>query len=182
MTDEIQTYIIRLTNVVASEQVERLKPLLNKQAHVFADTATNSLIITDVSSNIRRIVSILQVADEGERFPLKILIYPLAFADASSLAQALTNIFREEEGRDERQSDNGNARMTAEEAKIAVEQMTADGTGYEILGGAIKIIPETNSNSLVLKASEANLVILQEIIKALDVPSTAQNPNPYFPT
>ena len=29
MTDEIQTYIIRLTNVVASEQVERLKPLLN---------------------------------------------------------------------------------------------------------------------------------------------------------
>ena len=174
MTDEIQTYIIRLTNVVAAEQVDRLKPLLNKQAHIFADTATNSLIITDVSSNIRRIVSILQVADEGERFPLKILIYPLAFADASSLAQALTNIFREEDGRDERQSDNGNARMTAEEAKIAVEQMKADGTGYEILGGAIKIIPETNSNSLVLKASEANLVILQEIIKALDVPSTAQ--------
>ena len=174
MTDEIQTYIIRLTNVVASEQVERLKPLLNKQAHIFADTATNSLIITDVSSNIRRIVSILQVADEGERFPLKILIYPLAFADASSLAQALTNIFREEDGRDERQSDNGSARMTAEEAKIAVEQMKADGTGYEILDGAIKIIPETNSNSLVLKASEANLVILQEIIKALDVPSTAQ--------
>ena len=173
MTDEIQTYIIRLTNVVASEQVERLKPLLNSQAHIFADTATNSLIITDVSSNIQRIVRILQVADEGERFPLKILIYPLAFADASSLAQALTNIFREE-GRDERQSDNGEARMTAEEAKTAAEQMKADGTGYEVLDGTIRIIPETNSNSLVIKASEANLVILQEIIKELDVPSTAQ--------
>ena len=173
MTDEIQTYIIRLTNVVASEQVDRLKPLLNSQAHIFADTATNSLVITDVSSNIQRIVRILQVADEGERFPLKILIYPLAFADADSLAQALTNIFREE-GRDERQSDNGEARMTAEEAKTAAEQMKADGTGYEILDGTIKIIPETNSNSLVIKASEANLVILQEIIKELDVPSTAQ--------
>ena len=174
MTDEIQTYIIRLTNVVASEQSERLKPLLNSQAHIFADTATNSLIITDVSSNIRRIVSILQIADEGERFPLKILIYPLAFADANSLAQALTNIFQQGEGRDERQSNNGEARMTAEEAKTAAEQMKADGTGYEILDGAIKIIPETNSNSLVIKASEANLVILQEIIKELDVPSTAQ--------
>ena len=64
--------------------------------------------------------------------------------------------------------------MTAEEAKTAAEQMKADGTGYEILDGAIKIIPETNSNSLVIKASEANLVILQEIIKELDVPSTAQ--------
>ena len=173
MTDEIQTYIIRLTNVVASEQVDRLKPLLSSQAHIFADTATNSLIITDVSSNIQRIVRILQVADEGERFPLKILIYPLAFADASSLAQALTNIFREE-GRDERQSANGEARMTAEEAKTAAEQMKADGTGYEVLDGTIRIIPETNSNSLVIKASEANLVILQEIIKELDVPSTAQ--------
>lgn len=174
MTDEIQTYIIRLTNVVAQEQVDRLKPLLNKQAHIFADTATNSLIITDVSSNIRRIVTILQVADEGERFPLKVLIVPLGYADAQSLAQALTNIFRDGEGRDERSTENGSARMTAEEAKTAAEQMKADGTGYEVLDGTIRIIPETNSNSLVLKASEANLVFLQEIIKDLDVPSTAQ--------
>ena len=174
MTDEIQTYIIRLTNVVASEQVDRLKPLLNKQSNIFADSTTNALVITDVSSNIRRIVTILQVADEGERFPLKILIYPLVYADANGLAQALTNIFQEGEGRDERQPDSGGARITAEEAKAAAEQMKADGTGYEVLDGTIKIIAETNSNSLVLKASEANLVFLQEIIKELDVSPTAQ--------
>ena len=173
MTDEIQTYIIRLTNVVASQLVDDLKPLLNKQAHITADDGTNSLVITDVSSNIRRIVTILQVADQSERFPLKILVYPLSYADANGLAQALTNIFREEGGRDERQS-GGGTRMTAEEARAAVEQMKTDGTGYELLDGTIVIIPETNSNSLVLKASEANLVILQEIIKDLDVPSTAQ--------
>ncbi len=174
MTDEIQTYIIRLTNVVASEQVDRLKPLLNSQAHIFADTATNSLVITDVSSNIRRIVTILQVADEGERFPLKILIVPLAYADANSLAQALTNILREGEGRDEGQSGSGGTRITAEEAREAAEQMKADGTGYEILDGTIRIIPEPNSNSLILKASEANLVFLQEIVKDLDVSPTSQ--------
>ena len=174
MTDEIQTYIIRLTNVVASEQVDRFKPLLNSQAHVFADTATNSLVITDVSSNIRRIVTILQIADQSERFPLKILIVPLAYADANSLAQALTNILREGEGRDEGQSGGGGTRITAEEAREAAEQMKADGTGYEILDGSIRIIPETNSNSLILKASEANLVFLQEIVKELDVSPTAQ--------
>ena len=102
MTDEIQTYIIRLNNVVASEQVDRLKPLLNRQANIFADTATNSLVIPDVSSNIHRIVTILQVADEGERSPLKILVVPLAYADANRVAQALTNIFRED-GRGENQ-------------------------------------------------------------------------------
>ena len=174
MTDEIQTYIIRLTNVVASEQSDRLKPLLSSQAHIFADTSTNSLVITDVSSNVRRIVRILQVADESERFPLKILIVPLAYADANSLAQALTNVLREGEGRDEGRPGRGGTRITVEEARTAVEQMKADGTGYEILDGTVRIIPETNSNSLVLKASEANLVFLQEIIKELDVSPTAQ--------
>ena len=173
MTDEIQTYIIRLNNVVASEQVDRLKPLLNRQANIFADTTTNSLVITDVSSNIHRIVTILQVADEGEISPLKILVVPLAYADANRVAQALTNIFREE-GRDENQSGGGDTRMTVEEARTAAEQMEAEGTGYEVLDGTIQIIAETNSNSLILKASEVNLIFLQKIIEDLDVSPTSQ--------
>ena len=174
MTDEIQTYIIQLDTVVASEQVDRLKPLLNKQANIFADSATNALVITDVASNIHRIVSILQIADEGERFPLKILIVPLAYADAASLAQTLTNVFQEGEGDDEGRGQRGSLGGDAEQAKAAAEQMKADGTGYEVLQGEIKIIADASSNSLVLKASEANLVFLQEIVKELDVSPTAQ--------
>ena len=174
MTDEIQTYIIQLNTVVASEQVERLKPLLNKQANIFADTATNTLVITDVASNIRRIVAILQIADEGERFPLKILIIPLAYAEAGPLAQTLTSIFQQGERDDERQPRASAPGMNADEAKAAAAEMKAEGVGYEVLDGAIKIVAETSSNSLVLKASEANLVFLQEIVKELDVSPSLQ--------
>ena len=174
MTDEIQTYIIQLDTVVAAEQVNRLKPLLNKQANIFADTATNALVITDVASNIRRIVSILQIADEGERFPLKIFIVPLVYADAASLAQTLTNVFQEGEREGDTGGQRGRLGGDAEQAKAAAEQMKADGTGYEVLQGEIKIIADASSNSLVLKASEANLVFLKEIIKELDVSPTAQ--------
>ena len=174
MTDAIQTYIIQLDNVIAAEQVERLKPLLNKQAHIFADVATNTLVITDVASNVHRIVSILKVADEVERFPLKILIVPLAFAEAESLAQTLTRVFeqdKEDEGAKEERRARGS---DAAQAKSDAAQMKEDGTGYEILQGTIKIIPDIDSNSLVLKASEANLVFLQEIIKELDVAPSVQ--------
>ena len=174
MTDEIQTYIIQLDTVVAAEQVERLKPLLNKQANIFADTATNTLVITDVASNIRRIVAILQIADEGERFPLKILIIPLAYAEAGPLAQTLTSIFQEGERDDDRQQRGSGPGMSAEEAKAAAAEMKAEGVGYEVLEGALKIVAETSSNSLVLKASEANLVFLQEIVKELDVSPSLQ--------
>jgi len=169
MTDEIQTYIIQLDTVVAAEQVDRLKPLLNKQANIFADSATNALVITDVSSNIHRIVSILQIADEGERFPLKILIVPLTYAEAEPLAQTLTNVFQEEGEGEDAKGQRGRLGGDAEQARAAAEQMKADGTGYEVLQGRIKIIADVNSNSLVLKASEANLVFLQEIIKELDI-------------
>ncbi|MDE0554913.1 MAG: hypothetical protein OXI24_11890 [Candidatus Poribacteria bacterium] len=174
MTDEIQTYIIQLNTVVAAEQVERLKPLLNNQANIFADTATNTLVITDVASNIRRIVAILQIADEGERFPLKILIIPLAYAEAGPLAQTLTSIFQEGERDEDRQQRASAPGMSAEEAKAAAAEMKAEGVGYEVLDGAIKIVAETSSNSLVLKASEANLVFLQEIVKELDVAPSLQ--------
>ena len=169
MTDEIQTYIIQLDTVVAAEQVDRLKPLLNKQANIFADSATNALVITDVSSNIHRIVSILQIADEGERFPLKILIVPLTYAEAEPLAQTLTNVFQEEGEGEDAKGQRGRLGGDAEQAKAAAAEMKADGTGYEVLQGRIKIIADVNSNSLVLKASEANLVFLQEIIKELDI-------------
>lgn len=175
MTDEIQTYIIQLDTVVAAEQVERLKPLLNKQANIFADTATNTLVITDVASNIRRIVAILQIADEGERFPLKILIIPLAYAEAAPLAQTLSTIFHERDDDEYRQQIGiGPSIVSAEEAKTAAAEMKAEGTGYEVLDGTIKIVAETGSNSLVLKASEANLVFLKEIVKELDVSPSLQ--------
>ena len=61
-TDEIQTYIIQLTGAVASELVNSLKTLLNKSANIFADTTSNLLIITDVASNIHRVVTILQLS------------------------------------------------------------------------------------------------------------------------
>ena len=81
--DEIQTYIIQLENAVASELVSGIKPLLNKAANIFADANSNSLVITDVASNVRRITSILQVADEAPDMPLKVEIVHLRNATAT---------------------------------------------------------------------------------------------------
>ena len=167
-TDEIQTYVVQLENAVASEQVEALRPLLNKQAVIFAEATTNALVITDVASNIRRIVSILQIADEGERFPLRIAIIPLTYADATEVAQTLTQVFQEED--DEQKTSSGRRIGDAEEARQAIEQ----GSDFEMFQGTVKIYADANSNSLVVKASEANLVLLRELIRQLDISPSLQ--------
>ena len=168
MTDEIQTYIIQLENASASDQVGTLKPLLNRQANIFADVMTNALVITDVSSNVRRIVSILQFADEGERFPLKITIVPLTYADAEAVAQTLTRVF--EDNKEDAKSARGQTGIDPEQIKQAIEQSL----GVELIDGMIKVYADANSNSLVLKATEENLVILKELIRHLDRAPTLQ--------
>ncbi len=170
MTDEIQTYIIQLLNASATEQANVLRPLLNNQANIFADAITNALVITDVSSNIRRIVSILQFADEGERFPLKVAIVPLTHANASDLERTLSNVFDAGDDEDEKKIQEGTTEIDAEQVRQALEQ----GLGVDLIDGTVKVIADENSNSLILKASEENLIILREIIRHLDIGSTLQ--------
>ena len=162
MTDEIQTYIIQLQNASASEQAGVLKPLLNSQANIFADSMTNALVITDVSSNVHRIVSILQFADEGERFPVKIALVPLAYADATGIEQTLNEVFEDNDGDDK--SSAGTIGMDPEQIKEAIEQ----GLGVALVDGMVKVYADSNSNTLILKATEENLTILKEIVLHLD--------------
>ena len=162
MTDEIQTYIIQLENASASEQADALKPLLNKQANIFADSTTNALVVTDVASSVRRIVNILQFADEGERLPLKIAIIPLAYADAESLKDTLENVFEDNE--EDSKPPQRQVAMDPEELKEAIEQ----GLGVPLVEGMVEVEADSNSNSIILKATEDNLAILREIILHLD--------------
>ncbi len=162
MTDEIQTYIIQLANASASEQAGALKPLLNKQANIFADAMTNALVVTDVASTVHRIVTILQFADEGERFPMKIALVPLTYADATGIEQTLNKVF--EDNKEDDKSARGAGGMDPEQIKQAIEQ----GLGVALIDGMIKVYADSNSNTLILKATEENLTILKEIIRHLD--------------
>ncbi len=168
MTDEIQTYIIQLVNTSASEQANVMKPLLNSRGNIFADSVTNALVITDVSSNIRRIVSILQFADEGDPSPLKIALVPLTYADAESLQETLDKIFQNNE--DENKPPRGQLPMTPEEIRQAIEQ----GLGVPLTVGMVEVEAESNSNTLIIKSTEDNLIILKEIIRHLDQAPTIQ--------
>ena len=111
-----------------------LKPLLNKAANIFADANSNSLIITDVASNVRRITSILQVADEAPEMPLKVEIVPLENATASSLAATLNQVFQDETQIANVLRTMGSAKNPEEMHKM-IEKAKDDGAGIDMLPG-----------------------------------------------
>ena len=172
-TDEIQTYIIQLNSAVASELVNSLKPLLSKAANIFADGNSNSLIITDVASNIHRITAILQVADETPETPLKVEIIPLHNATAASLAQTLNNVFQQE-GEVANLLRKMGSTNKPEEMKEMMERAREEGGGIDMIRGRIQVAADESSNSLIVKASEANLVVLKDLIQQLDTAPSIQ--------
>ena len=173
VSDEIQTYIIQLENAVASELVGGLRPLLNKAANIFADANSNSLVITDVASNVRRIATILQVADEAPEAPLKVEIVPLQNATASSLAATLNQVFQDETQIANVLRTMGDTKDPEKMEKI-MEKAKNEGSGIDMLRGRIYIAADDSSNSLVIKASESNLVALKDVIRQLDTAPNIQ--------
>lgn len=64
-TDEYITQVIRLDNISAAKLIPVLRPLVPQQAHMAAYAPSNAIIISDVSSNIDRIRSIIERMDRS---------------------------------------------------------------------------------------------------------------------
>lgn len=88
--DELITKIIRLDHVPASQLVPILRPLVPQQGHLAAYNPTNTLIITDHSGNIQRLLKVISGVDRPDNDELEII--PLKHASASELVRILNSL------------------------------------------------------------------------------------------
>ena len=63
--DEYVTQVIRLENISAAKLIPVLRPLVPQQAHMAAYAPSNAIIISDIRSNIGRIVEIIERMDRS---------------------------------------------------------------------------------------------------------------------
>lgn len=150
--DRFVTRLLPLKYVEAEAMAGILAPLVSKDSSIVAYGPTNTLILTDAYSNIERLVEILTALDiETVQTTFQILQLRYAAADtvAKSLAQAIV-----EGGRTARRRSTPRA-----QPNVQVQAEAA----------AVKIIPDTRTNSLIVIADPATLEDLKVMIKALDV-------------
>ena len=63
--DEYVTQVIRLDNISAAKLIPVLRPLVPQQAHMAAYAPSNAIIISDIRSNIGRILDIIERMDRS---------------------------------------------------------------------------------------------------------------------
>ncbi len=141
--DKVVTQVLRL-NYANPDELKRLfAPLISKNSVIVAYPPTGMLIITDVLSNIKRLLRIISAIDVAG-IGAEISVVPLEHADSDAMVKTLTSIFQ--------------ASRTQARGKQApaVEEPT------------IQIVADARTNSVILSASEQDTVRIKKLISILD--------------
>ncbi len=179
--DRYVTRMHRVRNVSAEDVATLLSRFKSREGAVTAYAPTNTIIITDMGSNIRRMLRVLEAIDVP-RGGEQVWIEPIHYVNATEMAALLSEIFPVGAGAAAAPA-AGNARPAARARPPRRGQANADSAaaatpaaGPATVGqrsGAMrltKIIPDERSNSLILLATESAYLRVLELIRQLDVP------------
>ncbi len=138
--DRVVTQVIPL-KFADPEQLKRVfTPMVSKSSVIVSYPPTGMLIITDVLSNIKRLLTIINAIDV-EGVGEEIAVIPLEYATASTLSKSLDTVFTRQ------------VRRTAKGAQVEP---------------GIKVVPDERTNSLILLASEDDTRKVKKLVRLLD--------------
>ena len=90
--DRFVTRLIPLHYIDAEAITNTIKPLVSKDASMVAYAPTNTIILTDTATNIRRLLTILEAIDV-ETFKEEFAVIKIEHADASTLGDQISEIY-----------------------------------------------------------------------------------------
>ena len=90
--DRFVTRLIPLRYIDAEAIANTLKPLVSKEASMVSYAPTNTIILTDSATNIRRLLGILDAIDV-ETYKEHLAVLKVHHGDAATLAQQLSEIY-----------------------------------------------------------------------------------------
>jgi len=164
-SDAFVTRLIPLRFIDAEAISNTLKPLVSKDAAMVAYAPTNTVILTDSATNIRRILEIVQAIDI-ETYKEELAVLKVRHADAGSLAQQLADIYGGEVSGAQGGAPGGAVRVRPPQVP---GQAQVPGSG-EVTRDRVRIITDDRTNSLIILASRRRLADIRALVAKLDVP------------
>ena len=176
--DRYVTRMHRVENVSAEDVATLLGRFKSREGNITAYAPTNTIIMTDTGTNIRRMLRILQEIDVP-RTGEQIWIEPIHYANATEMAARLQEIFPSAGGGSSGGATASKARATPRRAtprRPGQPAQAAAAAGPTTVGSRsgesriTNIIPDERTNSLILLATERAYMRILEVIRALDIP------------
>lgn len=175
--DDVVTYIIPVKYADVASLKESLSSLIPETADFTANSNTNTLIITDTTANIKRLVEIIKTIDTHIATIAEVRVFHLKYAEAESTADLINELFDEQ---------NQNNRSTSIAGRMqSIVQMRgrppfAEGgqtSSSSSLGGSavaanITAKADERTNSVVVSAPQESMELIQRLLADLDSDSS----------
>ncbi len=171
-TEQFVTKMLRLSHVYPDEILTVLNRLKGRDGDIQPYAATNTLIITDLASNIKRMEAVVRALDVpmgGEKIWL-IRLRNVAAGDVSTMLQQIFGV--------------GKAAPAGSQARRAPVTMTAPNSGTDITTPGLansptgssdngdlsisQIVPDERTNSLIVVATERTYQRVLALVKRLE--------------
>lgn len=94
--DRVVTHIIPLKNANASDILGSIRPLISPTGNAFENKNTNAIVMTDVATNIRRLLTIIGYLDVVRIDPVgdeSTVVFPIKYMKAKDIADPLSKVF-----------------------------------------------------------------------------------------
>ena len=186
--DTITTQVMPLSSADATQLVKDLKDFVPQYGVMTAYGRSNTLIITASSANIKRLAEIIRELDISMADRIKIEVFSLQYGDATKLAEVITKLYekpkdaevaaeqeRQQRGRRGGFGNRGQFGGTGGGgAEIPTDESSPTEGGALQMLGEVKAVADENTNSLIVSASQPNLIAIRRLVAELDVQRSSE--------
>ena len=180
-TDQLISQIIPLKYIEISEAQALIQGFIHGYGKIQPIERANSLLITDTSGNLQRILEILEYVDQPTETKVETRIYELKYAEAAKIASRLNELIGESQAKEEKPrvatspsipTPPGVIRaralgLEAAQPTAAIEAALAE---RGIVQGKVKIIADDRTNILIVISRPSNFYFFDKIVAILDRP------------
>jgi len=172
--NELLNVVFPIQGVPATNAAKEVELLLGPQGKVVPLSTSNSLVVTDIGGNLRRIQRLLSSVSAGPGDQV-FKLYPLKYLDpldAETIVKSQLGITpgvrsvssAYEDWRRDRDRDSRDSRSSSSSSSSSSSASSAS---------AAKVSPDERTSSLLVTATAAQHRIVEDILKATDVPATS---------
>ena len=160
-TEELITQVIPIQNLSATKLKDDLKPMMAADVDIASNEGSNTIIVTDTSSSIRRLVTIISQLDKHEAATSELRIVLLKHANATATAKLLEAFFKVPSPQPQNPN-NGQMPQPGQPGAPAPEG------GSQRHGQSVVTAADDRTNTLLIMASTEQLKLVDAIIRQLD--------------
>ncbi len=166
--DDVVTHIVPVRYANAIKLKDDLSLLVSDYAVISSNEASNSLIITDTTANIKRLVKIIKSLDTQMSAVADVEVFLLEYADADNTADLVNEVFEQQSqasNNQRNQNQNPFMRMMGRGGRGGGRDETPSGSPINI---PVIASSDDRTNAVVVSGPADVLVVVGEVIKELD--------------